>query len=157
MRLIGSGVVLALALVLSFLSLAPARADAAPVTLVSRAGWIAAFAHDGGRIAWIGYRRQVHIKTLWNGRAAVVGNARKLGYAGAAGRPGNFDPYQIALGRDRALWITLAGGNAMESLLRTAALLSDPVQRRVGYYTFATYEGRVATALAGDAATLAYG
>jgi hypothetical protein len=146
----------ALAVAFAFLSLAPVRADAAPVTLVSGAGWIPTFAHDGGRIAWVGYQRKVHIKTLWNGRAAVVGHARQNGYAGAGGRPGNFDPHQIALAGDRALWLTLAGGNAMESLLRTAAL-SDRVARPAGYFAFLEFAGRAPTRLAGDGQTLAYG
>lgn len=140
-------VVLCVALVL------PARGQAAPVTLVTANSPIWALAHDDGRIAWIGYRRTVHVKTLWNGNAAVLGNAR--GSGGAGGPPANFDPTLLALGRDRALWLKLSGGNVLEQLLRTAAL-SDPLERQVGFLAYHAGGGRAVADMAGDAGTLAY-
>jgi hypothetical protein len=95
------------------------------------------------------------VKTLWNGNAAVLANARTIGLGGAGGWPANFDSTLLALGRDRALWLKLSGGNILEQLLRTAAL-SDPLERQVGFLEYSSGEGRVVSDMAGDAGTLAY-
>lgn len=147
--------VVLLTVVLCVAGVLPARGQAAPVTLVTAKSPIWALAHDDGRIAWIGYRRTVHMKTLWNGRAAVLGNASTIGYGGAGGWPANFDPTLLALGRDRALWLKLSGGNILEQLLRTAAL-SDPLERQVGFLEYSAGGGTAVADMAGDAGTLAY-
>jgi hypothetical protein len=123
--------------------------------LVTAKSPIWALAHDDGRIAWIGYRRAVQVKTLWNGNVAVLGNARTVGYGGAGGWPARFDPTLLALGRDRVLWLKLSGGNILEQLLRTAAL-SDPLERRVGVLEYSAGQGTAVADMAGDAGTLAY-
>ena len=130
-------------------------AVAAPVTLAAPArGTIISFAQDGRRIAWIGFRERVHVKTIATGRSAVVGSARTQG-GGAGGFPHGYRDHLLALAGKRVLWTVQSGGNCVETNMRTATLgLANP--RSIDFLSFCENTGSVATAVAGDAATLAY-
>ena len=128
-------------------------AVAAPVTLAAPArGTIISFAQDGRRIAWIGYRERVHVKTIVTGRSAVVGSARTQG---GGSFPHGYRDHLLALAGKRVVWTVQSGGNCLETNMRTATLgLANA--RSVDFLGFCDYTGSVATAVAGDAATLAY-
>lgn len=113
------------------------------------------FTQDGGRIAWIGYRRTVHVKTLWNGQHVVLGHARPFGYGGAGGVPAGLDGDIFALAGKRVLWKRSGGGNCLETLVMTAAL-DDRTPRQVGVLDYCDPDGDVTTTLAGDSGTLVY-
>jgi hypothetical protein len=131
-------------------------AVAAPVTLAAPAqGRIHAFTQDGGRIAWIGFGERVYVKTLSTGRTAVLGSARTQG-GGAGGFPTGYRNHLLALAGKRALWTVQDGGNCIETSVRTATLGAGKPPAFVPIFlTFCSVEGSVATATAGDAATLA--
>jgi hypothetical protein len=131
-------------------------AVAAPVTLAAPAqGTIISFAQDGRRIAWIGYRERVHVKTIATGRSAVVGSARTQG-GGAGGFPIGYRDHLLALAGERALWTVQSGGNCVETIVRAATLGGRRPPDSVDFMTFCDVSGSVATAVGGDAATLAY-
>lgn len=130
-------------------------AIAAPVTLAAPArGRILALTQDGGRIAWIGYRERVYVKTLSTGRTAILGRAHSGG--GAGGYPTGIRNYLLALAGKRALWTFQDGGNCIETSMYTATVGEGKPPAFVSIYlTFCSYEGWLPTASAGDGATLA--
>ena len=135
-------------------AIACSDAVAAPVTLAAPAqGRIHAFTQDGRRIAWIGYRQRVHIKTLSTGRSAIVGRALRQG--GGDG-PTGLRLDLLALAGKRAVWTSLAGGNCIEMAVFTATLGDGTPPAFVEDVQFCSVEGNVITAVAGDAATLAF-
>jgi len=130
-------------------------AVAAPVTLAAPAqGRIISFAQDGRRIAWIGYRERVHVKTIATGRSEVVGSARTQG-GGAGGFPIGYRNHLLALAGRQALWTVQSGGNCVETFVQTATLGDGKPPAGVTDMTFCEVEGSVTTAVGGDAATLA--
>jgi hypothetical protein len=133
-------------------------AVAAPVTLAAPAqGRIISFAQDGRRIAWIGYRERVHVKTIATGRSVVVGSARTQAPGGGAGGfPTGFRNHLLALAGKQALWTVQGGGNCIETSVRAATLGEEKPPAVVSSMTFCSVEGSVTTATVGDAATLAF-
>jgi hypothetical protein len=126
-----------------------------PVTLAAPTrGRIIAFSQDGGRIAWIGYRERVHIKTLWNGRSAVIESERTFP-GGAGGWPSGFREHLLGLAGRRVVWNVRRGGNCLETLVYTATL-DKPSPRRIYSMGFCHDSGTMPTGIAGDGVTLVF-
>jgi hypothetical protein len=130
-------------------------AVAGPVTLAAPTrGRIIAFSQDGGRIAWIGYRERIHIKTLWNGRSAVIDSPRTFP-GGAGGWPSGFREHLLGLAGRRVVWNVRSGGNCLETLVYTATL-GARTPHRVYDMGFCGDSGTMPTDIAGDGATLVF-
>ena len=131
------------------------HAVAGPITLAAPTrGGIIAFSQDGGRIAWIGYRERVHLKTLWNGRSAVIDSPRTFP-GGAGGWPSGFREHLLGLAGRRVVWNVRSGGNCLETLVYTATL-AERTPRRIYDMGFCHDSGTMPTGIAGDAATLVF-
>jgi len=98
-------------------------------TLVTANGPITAFAHDGGRIAWItGRCGAVRIRTLWSGREEVVGRTLRLrrnweGDLMCLTGP----PFSLGLGGKRAVWTAVLHETCSNTIgwVKTGALGDD--------------------------------
>ena len=158
-RMLPAVVILALAA-----ALAPAAAGR-PRTLAVTPGPIAAFAQDGGRVAWAGTEPgsacpwRVRVLTLATGaRAAVNRNGGPTCRDDIGFQPESVaGGFQLALAGRRAIWTLIASGNLRYVRVMTASLANRAdVQLEELVYQYGYGEGDHLGSLAGDGPTLVY-
>ena len=158
-RMLPAVVILALAA-----ALAPAAAGR-PRTLAVTPGPIAAFAQDGGRVAWAGTEPgsacpwRVRVLTLATGvRAAINRNGGPTCRDDLGFQPQAVGgSVQLALAGTRAIWTLIASGNFRYVSVMTASLGNRAdVRLEELVYQYGFGEGDHLGSVAGDGPTLAY-
>jgi hypothetical protein len=139
------------------------RSQARPTTIVVANGPIAAFAQDGGQIAWASIAShatcpwQVRIRLLATGRQKLINPATGR----TCGSDTGFDPSHttyLALAGRSALWTLLDQGNDTYQQLVTASYTSSSdVQLEELVYSNGWGDGAHLGGIAGDFSTLVYG
>jgi hypothetical protein len=152
----------AVVLALATAGAASSQGRAGPATLVTAKGPIAAFAQDGGQLAWASIDPgpacpwKLRIRLL----AAHKQKAVNTGGGPTCASDTGFDPSHstwLALAGTRALWTLYASGNNSYVDLVTASYTSGDIQLQELVFSNGLGDGDHLGGLAGDGSTLVYG